>query len=101
MGFGGPVFILAIIAISTIGWIVTTAIRARHGYPLEGEWGGVVRRPEDDATRALTAQNEQLKANVGKLEERLKVLERIVTDQPSMLAQDIDRLAIDREGRAP
>ena len=95
MDFGGPVFILAIIAISTIGWVITTAIRARHGYPLEGEWGGTVKRHDpdaDDAAQALAAENQQLKATVGKLEERLKVLERIATDPARQLADDIAQL---------
>lgn len=95
MGFGGPIFVLAIIAISTIGWIVTTAIRARHGDPLEGEWGGTVKRhdPAADATaKALAAENQQLKATVDKLEERLKVLERIATDPSRKLSDDIELL---------
>ena len=35
MDFGGPVFVLAIIGMSFLAWIITTAIRAKHGYPLE------------------------------------------------------------------
>jgi hypothetical protein len=96
MEFGGPVFVIAIIGMSYLAWIVTTAIRAKHGYPIEDEWGGgkVHRRdPEaDKATKALVAENEQLKAHVGKLEERLKVLERIATDPSRQLADEIDKL---------
>lgn len=91
MNFGGPNFVLAIIAISTIGWIITTFIRARHGYPLEGEWGGKVTK-EDPATKQLVAENEALKANVGRLEDRLKVLERIATDPSRQLADNINNL---------
>ena len=91
MDFAGPDFVLAIIAISTIGWIVTTAIRARHGYPVEGEWGGTVSK-DDAATKVLTVENNRLKANVEQLEERLKVLERIATDPSRRLADDIDHL---------
>ena len=91
MNFGGPSFVLAIIAISTIGWIITTFIRARHGYPLEGEWGGKVVR-DDPATKQLAAENEALKTNVARLEDRLKVLERIATDPSRQLADDIDKL---------
>ena len=43
-------------------------------------------------TEALAAENEQLKATVGKLEERLKVLERIATDPSRQLADEIDKL---------
>ena len=95
MNFGGPVFVLAIIAITTLGWVITTAIRARHGYPLDGEWGGTVHKQDpaaDERTKALATENDQLKATVGKLEERLKVLERIATDPSRQLADDIDRL---------
>jgi hypothetical protein len=97
MDFGGPVFVIAIVAISTLGWVITTAIRARHGYPLDGEWGGTVHKmlageDDDSRTKALTAENDQLKTKVGQLEERLKVLERIATDPSRQLANEIDRL---------
>ena len=95
MSFGGPGFVLAIITMSFLAWIITTAIRARHGYPLEGEWGGTVNKVDpasDDSAKALAAENEQLKATVGKLEERLKVLERIATDPSRQLSDEIDRL---------
>ncbi|MEO6113978.1 MAG: hypothetical protein ABIP07_05990 [Sphingomicrobium sp.] len=95
MNFGGPGFVLTIIAMSFLAWIITTAIRARHGYPLEGEWGGTVHRSDpqqEESAKALAAENEQLKATVGKLEERLKVLERIATDPTRQLADDIERL---------
>ncbi len=95
MDLAGMDFIVVIIAISTFGWIITTAIRARHGYPLEGEWGGAVRRedPASDAGRkALVAENHQLKASIGKLEQRLEVLERIATDPSRKLNEDIELL---------
>jgi cell division protein FtsB len=95
MQFGGPSFVLAIIAMSMLAWIITTAIRAKHGYPLEDEWGGKTVHPRDpnsESTKVLTAENEQLRATVGRLEERLKVLERIATDPSRQLADEIDRL---------
>lgn len=95
MNFGGMGFVIAIIAITTIGWVITTAIRARHGYPLEGEWGGKVHKLDpaaDDRTKGLAAENAELKATVDRLEDRLKVLERIATDPSRRLADDIDNL---------
>ena len=91
MSFGGSGFVLAIIAMSFLAWIITTAIRARHGYPLEGEWGGTVNKT-DQAAGKLVAENEELKATVNRLEDRLKVLERIATDPSRRLADDIDNL---------
>lgn len=35
MHWGSPEFVLAIIAISTGGWLVNNWIRARHGYALD------------------------------------------------------------------
>lgn len=93
--FEGQGFVIAIIAISTLGWVITTWIRARHGYPVDGEWGGKVSKigaATDADTRRLTAENEQLKGTIGKLEERLKVLERIATDPARPLADEIERL---------
>ena len=95
MDFGSPAFVLAIIAMSYGAWVVVSWIRARHGYPLENEWGGMCTRAEagaDQATKALVAENEQLKATVGRLEERLKVLERIATDPARQLSEDIEQL---------
>ena len=91
MNFGGPGFVLAIIAMSFLAWIITTAIRARHGYPLTDDWGGKVHK-QDPATDKLVSENKQLKETVDRLEDRLKVLERIATDPSRRLADDIDNL---------
>jgi hypothetical protein len=95
MAFGGPAFVLAIIAMSFIGWIITTAIRARHGYPLEGEWGGTIEKRDPELARQndiLERENELLRGKVGRLEERMAVLERIATDAPARLTAEIDKL---------
>ena len=39
MNLGGPNFVIAIVALLTVGWLVNNWIRAKHGYPLEDEWG--------------------------------------------------------------
>jgi hypothetical protein len=95
MEWGGPNFVLAIIAISTIGWIATSWIRARHGYPVEGEWGGTVSKSDPDAERKialLSSENARMAGQVSRLEERIAVLERIATDAPSRLTAEIERL---------
>ena len=95
MSFGGPNFILAIIAMSTLGWVVTSWIRAKHGYPLEGEWGGKVTKSDPQADRKielLSSENERLTGQIDRLQERLAVLERIATDKPARLADEIDSL---------
>ena len=98
MNFGGTTFVLAIIALSIGGWMFTTWIRAKHGYPIENEWGGTVHRTDPDADRKialLTDDNAKLAGQVSRLEERISVLERIATEEGGMAAQladQIDRL---------
>jgi hypothetical protein len=95
MSFSGPGFVLAIIAMSFIGWVVTSWIRAKHGYPLEGEWGGEVTKQDPEADRKielLATENEKLHGQVSRLEERIAVLERIATDKPSRLTAEIENL---------
>ncbi|MDJ0277403.1 hypothetical protein QLH51_11415 [Sphingomonas sp. 2R-10] len=95
MSWGGPGFVLALIAISTIGWVITTAIRAKHGYPIENEWSGKSERSDLTAerqARLMAEQNEQLTAKVLRLEERIAVLERIATDPATRTAREIDAL---------
>jgi hypothetical protein len=95
MSWGGPGFVLAIIAMSMGGWVITSWIRAKHGYPLEGEWGGTVTKQEPEANRKielLTSENDKLHGQVSRLEERIAVLERIATDAPSRLTAEIEKL---------
>jgi hypothetical protein len=95
MSFGGPSFIVAIVMICTAGWIINNWIRARHGYPLENEWGGTTPKVDVDAERKITLlsnENESLNGKVGNLEERIAVLERIVTDKAGRLSEEIEKL---------
>ena len=95
MSWQGPEFVIAMIAMSTIGWVVTTWIRARHGYPIENEWSGMATPHAPDAERKvtlLTNENERLTGQVSRLEERIAVLERIATDPAERTARAIDAL---------
>lgn len=95
MHFGGPTFVLAIIAMSMIAWVITTAIRARHGYPLTDDWDGRVDKQDvqsEERTRALQFQNGELKSEVVRLAERIEVLERIATDRGIETAAQIEAL---------
>ena len=95
MNWGGPSFVLAIIAISTVGWLISTWIRAKHGYPIENEWKGVSHKGGGDADRKielLSSENERLMGQISRLEERIAVLERIATDPAERTARDIDAL---------
>jgi len=84
--------IALIVTISVGGWVVTTWLKIKNGYPLETSWG-VPLHPRTDREAAeriklLTSENAQLRAEVGSLKDRLETIERIVTDQPHRLARD-------------
>ncbi|MCW3837684.1 hypothetical protein ACFQ1E_16690 [Sphingomonas canadensis] len=95
MDWGGPAFVIAIIAISTAGWVINNWIRAKHGYPVENEWSGLSSKGDGDADRKialLAADNDRLSGQIARLEERIAVLERIATDPAERTARAIDAL---------
>ena len=98
MNLGGPNFVIAIVALMTVGWLVNNWIRAKHGYPLEDEWGGKTALTDGDYPEAerkimlLSNDNEALNSKIGRLEERVAVLERIVTDKAGRLSEEIEAL---------
>lgn len=92
MHWGGPGFVIAIIAISTFGWVINNWIRARHGYAPSDDWGNTDDPKADRKIHLLTADNERLAGQVGRLEQRVRVLERIATDRGHDLADEIERL---------
>ena len=97
-------FIIAIVAITVGGWVFTTWLRIKNGYPLESSWGKAIHPHTDTEAREriklLTSENAQLRAEIGSMKDRLETVERIVTDEPVRLAREIDALAIDKGGRA-
>ena len=96
--------IITILAISIGGWVVTTWLRIKHGYPLDGPWGQALHPHTDkeavERIKLLTSENAQLRAELGSLKDRLETIERIVTDQPARLSREIEALAIDKGGHA-
>ncbi|ODS60611.1 MAG: hypothetical protein ABS48_00735, partial [Erythrobacter sp. SCN 68-10] len=75
MDFGGPFFVVAIVALSLTGWLVNNWIRAKHGYPLEDEWGGKTERGDSAETQRLKAENRALHDKLDAMQDRLIVLE--------------------------
>lgn len=97
-------YVAMIVGLSVGGWVLTTWLKIKHGYPLETSWG-VPLHPSTDRESAeriklLTNENAQLRAEIGSVRDRLENIERIVTDQPSRLAREIESLTIDKGGNA-
>ncbi len=91
----GPV-IAIIVVVAVAGWVITTWMRIRHGYPLDGAWGqAVYPRKNDEAierVKLLTQENAQLRAEIGSIKDRLANVERIVTDEAHTLNREIEQL---------
>lgn len=86
--------IIAIIAIG--GWVFTTWLRVKNGYPLDGAWGqAVYPKTSDEAmerVKLISQENAQLRAELGSVKDRLAVVERIVTDESHRLSHEIEAL---------
>lgn len=94
------IFVLLIIAISTAGWVINNWIRAKHGYALEDEWGGRTEKSESAETERLRAENKELHNKLDAVQDRMVVLEKIVTDRGYSLADEIEALR-DTPNRSP
>ena len=96
--------VAVIVAISVGGWVFTTWLRIKHGYPLETSWGKPLHPNSDresaERIKLLTGENAQLRAEIGSIKDRMETMERIVTDQPLRLSREIDALATDKGGNA-
>ena len=93
-------FIATIVAIAIGGWVITTWLRIKHGYPLDGAWGQALHpsgaKEAVERVKLLTQENAQLRAEIGSIKDRLANVERIVTDDSTRLAREIDALQITR-----
>ena len=91
-------FIAVITVIAVGGWVVTTWLRIKNGYPLDGAWGQAVYPKNSSETmervKLLSAENAQLRAELGSVKDRLATIERIVTDDSHRLTQEIEALRI-------
>ena len=92
------IVILGVLAIG--GWVLTTWLRIKHGYPLDGAWGqAIYPRTGDEAMeriKLLSGENAQLRAELGSIKDRLATVERIVTDDGHRLTQEIEALRLPR-----
>lgn len=93
-------WVALIVTIAVGGWVVTTWLRIRHGYPLDGAWGQAVYPKKDEEVieriKLLSTENAKLRAEMGAVKDRLANVERIVTDDGHRLTQEIESLRLSR-----
>ncbi len=87
---------LALGAAGIVASVSNTRLKIKHGYPLEGMWGQslkpAVTTEAMERVKLLTQENAQLRAEIGSMQDRLAVVERIVTDGGYRLGHEIERL---------
>ena len=93
--FTNPAFV--VVSLSAIGgWVFTTWLRVKNGYPLEGSWGQTLKPGQSNETveriKLLTTENAQLGAELSALKDRVQTLERIATDSSTRVAREIENL---------
>ncbi len=97
-------FVAVIAIVGVVGWVVTTWMRVKHGYPLENSWGQSVQpqidRESKDQIKLLNQENTQLRDELAGLKDRLNVMERIVTDSGYGLDQEIAKMGEGHGGGA-
>ena len=93
-------FIAVIVGVAVGGWVITTWLRIKHGYPLDGAWGQAVYPKHNEEAieriKLLSTENAQLRAALGSIKDRLDNVERIVTDDSHRLTQEIEALRAPR-----
>ncbi|WP_066548385.1 MULTISPECIES: hypothetical protein [unclassified Sphingomonas] len=88
--------IVTLTALGIGGWVLTTWMRVKHGYPLDGAWGQSIYPQRNDEAmeriKLLSQENAQLRAELGAIKDRLANVERIVTDSSHLLDREIEQL---------
>jgi predicted metal-binding membrane protein len=78
------------------GWVFTTWLRIKNGYPLDGAWGQAVYPKNDqeamERVKLLSQENAQLRAELGSIKDRLANVEKIVVDDSHKLTAEIEAL---------
>jgi hypothetical protein len=91
----GPMIGIGIVSISA-GWVLTTWMRIKNGYPLDGAWGQAVYPKNDqqavERVKLLSQENAQLRAELGSIKDRLANVEKIIVDDSHKLRSEIDAL---------
>jgi predicted metal-binding membrane protein len=90
--------IAVIVSIGVAGWVITTWLRIKNGYPLDGAWGQAIYPQKNEEAmeriKLLSTENAQLRAEIGSMKDRLATVERIVVDDSHRLTQEIESLRL-------
>ncbi len=90
--------IAVIVSVAIGGWVLTTWLRVKNGYPLDGAWGQAIYPQKNEELveriKLISQENAQLRAELGSVKDRLANVERIVTDGAHALDREIESLRL-------
>jgi len=95
---GGQEFVLIIIGMAMFSGVLRTTVRAKHGlpdFPVGRHARRELRQQRDEGSsqvESLKSENKRLTDQVETMQDRLIVLEKIVTDRGYTLASEIEAL---------
>ena len=84
--------IIAIVGISIGGWLIHSWIAAKHGLPIDGSSGNAMTGEAAKRIENLETENRELNDKFDHMQDRLVVLEKIVTERGYTLSQEIEAL---------
>ena len=89
--------LIAIVGVAGVaGWVLTTWMRIKHGYPLDGAWGQAIYPKKNEEAieriKLLSTENAQLRAELGSIKDRLANVEKLVVDDSHRLTAEIESL---------
>jgi len=91
---------LTIPILGIAGWVFTTWLRIKHGYPLETSSGKPlepkITSEAAERFKLISTENAQFRAELGSLKDRMANVERIVTDESHRVGQEIEALRLPR-----
>jgi hypothetical protein len=95
MGGPGMEGLMIVFVLFIVAWVITTWIRAKHGYPLDDGTGKLAHKSgasSDEVAKQVAKALADRDATIAKLEERVRVLERVVTDEGTRVSNEIEKL---------
>jgi len=96
MDWGDPEFVLSIVAMALFASVIKSAFHARYRASKHDRAHGLEDKRNRDEINALLGQNSRLIERIEGYDDRIAVLERIVTDSSYRLGHEIEALRDDK-----
>ncbi|MXP25558.1 hypothetical protein GRI39_05815 [Altererythrobacter indicus] len=93
MALGGPEFMVILAGIAAIGWSAVTIVKSHSSSRSKATIAELPCCQSRDTIARLTEENRQLSVAVASLQDRIHVLETVVSDGGTQMAEKIDSFA--------